>query len=297
MHTMSKHSETSIDTAALLSRMPLFDGLPEGQLALLAAHSRGRRLSKGEMLFQKGDAAHGFYLVVYGQMKLAFPSFGGIEKVVDIIGRQQSFGEAVMLAHRPYPVFAEAIIDSLLIHVSKDVIFDLLENDPAFSRRMLIGLAMHNHSLVHDIEAYSLRSSAQRVIGYLLQHCPDDGSCEGSIDIFLPTSKQLTAARLNLTPETLSRILHDLADAGLIEVQGKRIAIHDLRRLRGTLSEAHLDACRPDRSNPTQASRPSGFLVNATETIQVNTVTAARPAATRTRGPRPAFSASMPRLM
>lgn len=294
MATIAKHTEHSLDTAALLARTPLFDGLPEGQLALLAAHSRGRRLSKGEMLFQKGDAAHGFYLVVYGQIKLAFPSFGGIEKVVDIIGPRQSFGEAVMLAQRPYPVFAEAIIDTLLIHVSKGVVFDLLENDPAFSRRMLIGLAMHNHSLVHDIEAYSLRSSAQRVIGYLLQHCPDDGSCESSIDIFLPTSKQLTAARLNLTPETLSRILHDLADAGLIEVQGKRIAIHDLRRLRAMLTEARPDTGRHD---PTQASRPSGFLVNATETIQVNTVTAARPAATRTRGLRPAFSASMPRLM
>lgn len=292
---MTLHTtENRIQTAALLAHMPLFEGLPQGQAALLAAHSRGRRLSKGEMLFQKGDVAHGFYLVVYGQVKLAFPSLGGNEKVVDIIGPRQSFGEAVMLAQRPYPVFAQAIIDSLLIHVTKDVVFDLLENDPSFARRMLIGLAMHNHSLVHDIESYSLRSSTQRVIGYLLQHCPNDGSCEGRIDIVLPTSKQITASRLNLTPETLSRILHDLAEAGLIEVQGKRISINNLQRLRGTLAEAQPDTYRPDQ---VQASRPSGFLVNATETIQINTATAANPAATRTRGSRPGLSASMPRMM
>ena len=259
---MPQANENRIDTAKLLARMPLFDGLPQGQTALLAAHSQGRYLNKGEMLFQKGDAANGFYLVVYGQVKLAFPSLSGNEKVVDVIGPSQSFGEAVMLAQRPYPVFAQAIIDTLLIHVTKDVVFDLLENDPAFARRMLIGLAMHNHSLVHDIESYTLRSSAQRVIGYLLQHCPSDGNCEDRIEIILPTSKQITASRLNLTPETLSRILHDLAEAGLIEMQGKRISINNPQRLRVTLAATHLDESHPDAPRPrapkrTQAVAPA----------------------------------------
>jgi CRP-like cAMP-binding protein len=84
---------------------------------------------------------------------------------------------------------------------------------------------------VQDVESYTLRSSAQRVIGYLLQHCPSS-HCEGSIEIVLPTSKQIIASRLNLTPETLSRILHDLAEAKLIDMQGKRITISDLQRLR-----------------------------------------------------------------
>ena len=93
---------------------------------------------------------------------------------------------------------------------------------------------MRMHSLVQDVESYSLRSSAQRVIGYLLQHCPTEGngSCAGSIEITLPTSKQIIASRLNLTPETLSRIFHDLAEAKLIGVQGKQITINDIKRLR-----------------------------------------------------------------
>lgn len=139
-----------------------------------------------------------------------------------------------MFMDRPYPVFAEAIADSLLLHVSKDAVFDLLVNDPSFARHMLAGLSMRLHSLVQDVESYSLRSSAQRVIGYLLQNCPNDGngSCEGSIEITLPTSKQIIASRLNLTPETLSRIFHDLAEAKLIGVQGKQITVNNLKQLR-----------------------------------------------------------------
>jgi CRP-like cAMP-binding protein len=40
------------------------------------------------------------------------------------------------------------------------------------------------------------------------------------------------ASRLNMTPEHFSRILHDLAAGGLIEVNGRSVSIPDLERLR-----------------------------------------------------------------
>jgi CRP-like cAMP-binding protein len=220
------------DIPALLARLPLFSALTPAQIEPIAAAARERRLAKGEMLFQKGDPAKGFFVVVSGQMKLAFPSAQGNEKVVEIIGPQQSFGEAVMFMDRPFPVFAEALLDTLLIHIGKDAVFRLIEADPSFARRMLAGLSMRLHSLIADVESYSLRSSAQRVIGYLLQHGPDEDRSEGKIDVTLPTSKQVIASRLNLTPETLSRIFHDLTEAGLIEVHGRQITVPDLQRLR-----------------------------------------------------------------
>lgn len=225
--------ETRLDIPQILSRLPLFQELSPTQLAKLEPACRERRLSKGSMLFQKGDPAKGFFVVVFGQIKLAFPSAQGNEKVVQIVGPRQSFGEAVMFLDLPCPVFAEALLDSLLLHIGSGPVFDLLETDPLFARRMLAGLSMRLHSLVQDVETYSLRSSAQRVVGYLLQHCPqNEGACEGSFDISLPTSKQVIASRLNLTPETLSRIFHDLTANGLIAVSGKQITINDAKRLR-----------------------------------------------------------------
>jgi CRP-like cAMP-binding protein len=225
--------ETRLDIPQILSRLPLFQELVPEQIAVLEAACRERRLAKGEMLFQKGDPPKGFFVVVFGQIKLAFPSSQGNEKVVQILGPRQSFGEAVMFMDRPYPLFAEGLVDSLLLHIGSTTVFELLERDPLFARRMLAGLSMRLHSLVHDVETYSLRSSAQRVVGYLLQHCPQqDGPCEGSFNISLPTSKQVIASRLNLTPETLSRIFHDLSTDGLINVSGKQITINDVKRLR-----------------------------------------------------------------
>ncbi|TRZ68115.1 MAG: Crp/Fnr family transcriptional regulator [Rhodocyclaceae bacterium] len=222
----------TIDIPQMLSHLPLFVELSAEQVGHIAAGTREKRLAKGEMLFQKGDPPRGFFVIVFGQVKLAFPSSQGNEKVVDILGPRQCFGEAVMFMDRPYPVFAESLADTLLLHISKNAVFELLEHDPSFARRMLAGLSLRLHALVQDVESYSSRSSTQRVIGFLLQHCEAGVDGDGEKSLALPTSKQVIASRLNLTPETLSRIFHDLAEARLISVHGKEITIHDVKRLR-----------------------------------------------------------------
>ncbi len=208
-----------------IARLPLFAELEQEQLGMIAGGAREIRISKGEMLFQKGDDARGFYLVIKGQIKLAFPSIQGNEKVVAIVGQGQTFGEAAMFLNQHFPVRAEALMNSEVLYVGSQILFNLLEHDPLFSRKLLAGLAFRLHQLVQDVELYSQRSSAQRVVGYLLQLCPLNGACDMPITVDLPTTKQVVASRLNLTPETLSRILHDLSEEGLIEMQGRRIGI------------------------------------------------------------------------
>ncbi|HPE72583.1 MAG TPA: Crp/Fnr family transcriptional regulator, partial [Candidatus Competibacter sp.] len=77
---------------------------------------------------------------------------------------------------------------------------------------------------------YSLRSATQRLIGFLLQLAGAPES--GLIELALPASKQVIASRLNLTPETLSRVLHSLSDSGLITVKGRHITITDIGNIR-----------------------------------------------------------------
>ena len=218
------------NTHKILSHLPLFQALKAEQLQRIADGTSELRLEKGDTLFRKGDPSDGFYVVIFGQIKLAIGSAQGNEKVVEIIGQRQSFGEAMMFLDRSYPVTAVALADSLLLHVKRSDVEHLLSSDPSFARGMLAGLSLRLHSLIKDVESYTMRSSTQRVLGYLLQHCAEDEAL--TADIALPASKQVVASRLNLTPETFSRILNDLTRAGLIEVQGRTVRIPDLRRLR-----------------------------------------------------------------
>lgn len=223
---------SSTKVHAILANLPLFKEMTPEEINRIAQNTRELHAARGEMVFQRGDPAHGFYVVIHGQLKLALSSPQGVEKVVHLVGPGQTFGEAVMFMGMSYPVYAQALADSLLLHIAKAAVFEGLNRDPVFCRKMLAGLSSRLHSLIVDVEAYSLRSCTQRVIGYLLQYDNDKAADSRDFLINLPASKTVIASRLNISPETFSRVLHDLSAAGLISVKGKDVSVLDIKKLR-----------------------------------------------------------------
>ncbi len=220
-----------VQIESFLSRAPLFEGLSPEDLATMAKGTHELKLAKGETLFRQGDPCTGFYVLVYGQIKLAISSPQGTEKVVEIIQPGHSFGEAIMLLDKSYFIYAEALVDTLVLHVAKVTIYAELQKDYSFGRKMLAGMAMRTHQLMTDVEAYSLHSGTQRVIGYFMHELLESQHGEEHVVLELSSSKGVIASRLNLTQEHFSRILHDLSDLGLIVVEGKRIRIPSVPKL------------------------------------------------------------------
>jgi CRP-like cAMP-binding protein len=224
--------QVQIKTQAFIANLPMFSEMSPAELDRVAAATLPVHVQKGETIFHCGDPCTGFHVVVYGQVKLGFTSPQGLEKVVEIVRPGQSFGEALMFLDEPYIVFAQALADSLLLHVAKHAVLDELARDPRFARRMLSGLSRRLHGLVRDVEAYTLRSGQERVIGYLLADVADVSGNGMPAEVHLTPGKSVIASRLNMTPEHFSRILHELSAKGLIEVNGRAVRIPDLERLR-----------------------------------------------------------------
>ena len=216
-------------TLDLLAHAPIFAGLSREDLARIAASTTHVHAERGRVLFHRGDPCTGFHLVAYGQVKLAVGTAAGAEKVMHLLGPGRTFGEAVMFSGVEYPVTATALVDTLLLHVSKEALFAEIDRDPRLAHRLLAGVSMRLHMLVKDVEAMTLHSATQRVIGYLAR-LEDDGGEPGCA--LLPAQKSLVASRLSLTPEYFSRILHELAAMGLVRVDGRRIEIVDADGLR-----------------------------------------------------------------
>jgi CRP-like cAMP-binding protein len=224
-------SVSNLDVSALIGRLPLFSSMSLEEIARITLGTREIRVGKGDILFHKNDPCQGFHLLLSGQIKLAFTSAQGNEKVVEIVGPGQTFGEAIMFMDTPYIVFAQALADSQLLHISKAALYDELENDPRLARKMLASMAMRLHQLMHDMEGYSLHSGKERIISYLLRELPES-TTDGPATVALATTKGIVASRLNLTQEHFSRILHELVEDKLIVVKGRNIEIPDVARLR-----------------------------------------------------------------
>ena len=215
--------------ARRLSEFYMFSELQPIQIEQLVSGTRVLDVPRGGTLFNRGDRAHGFYLLLDGQIKLGVISPQGDEKVIGLIQPGHSFGEAVLFLERSFPIYAQATLDSKVLLITRDAIFDILDNDVTVVRRMLAGISARNRQLVNDIESISLQNSTQRLIGYLLQISTDSPNPER---VQLPANKLTIASMLNITPETFSRVMLRLHNAGLIEVNGKEIMITNVTGLR-----------------------------------------------------------------
>ena len=225
---MSSFSDSAV--TALLAQEPLFRGLEADALARIAQGTRELHVAKGQIIFHRGDFPSGFHLVEHGQVKLAISSPQGGEKVVDVLEAGQVFGVAMMFLGKPYVTYAQTLKDSRLLHISKVVVADEMERNPSLVRVIINALSMRLFNLITDVESYSLHSGCQRVIGYLLATVGERE--QGALTVELPTSKGVIASRLNLTQEHFSRILRELLAAGLIVVDGRKVSIPSIARLR-----------------------------------------------------------------
>ena len=241
------------DVARYLANLPLFQETTAQELQRLAAGCRLRRFGRGEAIFRVGMPCDEFHVTVMGQVKLFAISPAGQEKVIEIAGPGITFAEALMFTERPYIISAQALSDTLLLSVGKDAVVDEIERDPRFALRLLGGISRRLHGLVHDVQAYSLHSGMQRVIGYLLSSLPEESArtlptleayagqgCAPvsaaarpviALKVSLPVSKATIASLLSITPEYFSRVLRDLETEGLIHIDKRDILIPDAMRL------------------------------------------------------------------
>ncbi|HEX5310184.1 Crp/Fnr family transcriptional regulator [Aquabacterium sp.] len=226
----------SFAIAPYLRELPLFSDMQPAELERVAEGCIVRRASRGEMLFRVGDPCDELHAVISGQVKLFALAPNGQEKVIELISPGQTFAEALMFTGRPYIVNAQALTETSLLTVKRIAIMREIEADHRFALRMLAGISRKLHGLIHDVESYSLRSGTQRVIGYLLHGETPSlpcayGESTQQRTVTLPVSKATLASRLSLTPEYFSRVLHELIEAGLIEVDKRQIRIQDTERL------------------------------------------------------------------
>lgn len=132
-----------------------------------------------------------------------------------------------MFLERPALVDALAVGDALVLLVPKAAVFAELDRNPRFARQMIAGLSRRVEALVRELDRQSIGSGTARFAAYLLRRAHGAPSLTWT----LPAAKAEVASQLNLSPEHFSRILHDLVEAGLLQVQGRHIVVPDTHRL------------------------------------------------------------------
>lgn len=215
-----------------LRRFYLFASLTDQQLSRIKHTMRRLQFGDGEYLFEYGQPAERFFVVLSGHVKLIRISFEGDEKVIEIISPGESFAEAIMfMSQQVYPVTAQVVGKGEILSFENKVFLSILEESFDTCRRLLCDMSMRLRRWLNEIDNLTLQNATYRLVNYLLCQVPTDHkNSDCQIKFTLP--KHVIASRLSIKPETLSRILHQMTEEGLINVTGRTIHIHDINNLR-----------------------------------------------------------------
>jgi len=203
----------------------LFSGLDDADLTKVVEMAYRKTHRRGQTIFDQGDPAEGFYVLVKGRVKIFKVNLDGKEQILQFVPPGYPFAEAALFVGKTYPASAQAVEDCVAYFFKSDDFRKLLASRPTVAINMIVTQAGYLRRHARTIEDLALREVGGRLAGYILQKA-------GAKDRFkLEVSKTQLAARLGTVGETLSRTLAKLKEQGLIEVEGRNIEIVDRKGL------------------------------------------------------------------
>jgi CRP-like cAMP-binding protein len=226
--TIAPRVKAPMPAEDFLSDLPFFSGLPKVDMAALLQAGFMRKCHKHQNLFQQGDTANSFFIIVSGWIKAHRETVDGDEAVLAIFTRGDVFGEAAMFTGAGYPYAAEAAEDTSLIEIPCGVLRTCAQGNPDIMMRVVLSMSREVRSLQIENEHMVLMTAPQRVGCLLLQL--SSGVAGGSCTFSFPYDKSLAASRLGMKPETFSRALAQLKPLG-VHVSGAKIDIMDFSKL------------------------------------------------------------------
>ena len=223
---------TTLEITQELKGLYIFAGMPDGQLETVINATKEINLKAGDRLFDQGQPANAFYLVRSGLVKLFRLSPDGDEKIIELMKPGHTFAEATMFMGKSssYPVNADAVNDSRLYSFDRKKFIDVLSQSTETCFGLMASMSRRLHMLVNQIDSLTLQSATYRMVAYLLELMPKD--VHKFPEVQLTTPKGDIASRLSIQPETLSRILAQLRQQGLIKVHGNHVVVRDIQALR-----------------------------------------------------------------
>jgi CRP-like cAMP-binding protein len=208
----------------VISTIPIFNGLPEDQIAAIKQIAVEKQINKGEIIFSEGEDGKGFFVIAEGRVKIFKVSTEGKEQILHIFGPGQIFGEVPVFAGERFPANAQAIDKTRALFLPRVAIVDLIASNPSLALNMLAVMSKRLRQFTLQIENLSLKEMPARLASYLIFLAEEQ---EADDVVTLKISKGQLASILGTIPETLSRIFAKLSGQHLIRVEGKIISLLD----------------------------------------------------------------------
>jgi CRP/FNR family cyclic AMP-dependent transcriptional regulator len=121
----------------LVADSEFFSGLDDEAIDFLASHASRLRLDRGKVLFQQGDRAEHFYLLLSGRVSLEIPALEGPALELQDIGPGKIAGWSWLLPPNRWNFQARARSDSELLAFDGKAVLAHCEENPRFGYELV----------------------------------------------------------------------------------------------------------------------------------------------------------------
>lgn len=218
-------------------KLTIFHGLSSEEIEKSLHCSRGKviEIPKGQFIYRQEDEPTRLYFVLEGAVELGSCNALGKLTRIRILHENDCCGETeLFLATDGYHSYAKAITDSRLLSVPEEFFGGQCERCCMHHSRvvynMLYVFAEKSDQDNRQIDLLTLGSLRQRIAAFLLE---EKGKNPDSREISLSLNREELAAYLNTTRPSLSRMLLQMQDEGLLHILSRsRIELEDEEGLR-----------------------------------------------------------------
>jgi CRP/FNR family transcriptional regulator len=203
----------------------LFSWLEEEEQQELARRSKMVTCHKNTRLFFAEEPSDNIFLVKTGRVKLTRSNPEGKEVILDILGPGEIFGELALAGEDNRSHNAEAVEDSLVCIISREVFEELLKRHPQMALRVIKLIGLRRRELEMRLEDLVFQPLAGRLVIALLWQAQRHGITEADGCIKLPISQQDLAYLIGASREAVAEQLAEMKRLGLVKTSYRAIRL------------------------------------------------------------------------
>lgn len=136
--------------ASALRKIPLFRGVDDQKLRLLAFLSERIEFDEGENLMEEGDFGDTAYIIIDGTADVVIQSPAGEQKVASV-AQNDFVGEIAILIDVPRTATVRATSTVVALSISKEHFFKMLSNFPDMALEVMRALAHRLERTTRDL--------------------------------------------------------------------------------------------------------------------------------------------------
>lgn len=212
----------SLDVSDMLARSPLFGELARDELAALGAAAQRLDFTRDQAIFSMNEAPDGLYVVARGRVKVCVPTAAGKELILATLGPGEVFGEMALLDDAPRSASVVAQLPTTAYRLRRNDFSRLLEEHPSIARKLLLEMTHRLRRANAQVESLVSLDVVGRLARYFIDLTRHHGQMLGNgwVAVRRPTHQDI-AASIGATRETVTRLIAELEQRGLIVNEGK----------------------------------------------------------------------------